>query len=203
MKKILIIFGCIISLLGLSCELDQEPVVLKTPGQIMDSNKYALLEIQHHIAGYSLNNGHFEVFIDGLHSYELNDKTGILSLSCNDVYKRDSIRKSGMICLFQTKIDKSIGGGLGEGFFKIDSLPYFIRFGKFVFSVKDSISFTGLNNEYVRINYNNKSIDLEYSSKKIILNEYIYTTGKIKYQIIDSLIIYNHGKYDKNKINFM
>jgi hypothetical protein len=200
MRTIIIISGLLILFINLRCEMEPRPQ--NTPPQIIETGKYALIEIQHHLSGLALSNHGIGLDILGINAYEFDPENGVLTLQCNDLKKRDTIKKSEMICLDKIILDKSVGSGIGKSFILPESFPYQILFKRLFGGEKDSIAIGNPGNEQIEIYYNNISTSIKSNTEKAIISQYFYTNGDIKYFMTDSIFINNHGRQERNKINF-
>jgi hypothetical protein len=197
MKRIFILILLIISVLGFSCEFEQEPYTLYA-----DYGKYSFLEINHRVYGQPLEGTHGGIGID-FAPYVYNKNSGELHISLTPAMKTDQIKKADIILGYQVELYKQVGYGSAGSVLGILSFPESIGINDFGLERADSLKILRKNNAgEIEILFRGRNILIKKNSYCVFENEYI-TKNKIgKYLIKDSIIINNHAEMEREKLSF-
>jgi hypothetical protein len=197
MNNKLVLLVIFISIMGISCEL--EPEIQTSP---VSSDEFLLLEIQHHFSHESPGTCRpgFEIY--GSICYSFNNKTKELTLHCSP-FNRNTIENANTILASHTEYNENLGSGNVAYYEMITSFPYIYNLYEPPFYRNlDSLVIRPINNTYFGIKFKNTQIVVRENSTALILRRYPYLSGSVECNIIDSTMIYNHGKFKKNKIRF-
>jgi hypothetical protein len=189
--------------MDLCCEID--PVKTNNNDSTeTHKEKYTLLEIQHTIYGEPVNSHWWGLDVDGACNCILNNENLELKIICNDSTMRNSILNSDFISIYQYSLDYSVGTGGSRTYKMMNYFPQYYVINKLLSEEKDSLKIAShKNNGDIGIEFRGKFITLSNNSKAGFVNKYPFFTSWIQYNIIDSLILINHGWTERSKIKFV
>jgi hypothetical protein len=204
MKNILIIFALLYGFLDLSCEEGQEPIVIYDNGTSNDDivQEYTFIEIKIHSFVQKLESGprnRSSLCGGKLYNYDIN--TGKLELYYLSDIEKEVLKSTNLICAAEYVLPWELGDGTFNNSKVIGALPENLEY----FDLKT------LKNNKILINYFRENKDINISFRERIINlknkssinfidEYNTENDFGKFFVRDTIIIFNHGKQNKNKI---